>query len=65
MYNVQTHERKTMEQILSDDYRGRTNAQELEESLRASGWRQDRDPTKPITQSQIRRGLRNNSAISS
>jgi len=64
MFNVLTQEKKTMEKILIEDYRGNTNAQELEQSLRQNGWRQDRNHGQPINQNQIRRGLRNNALTS-
>lgn len=59
MYNVRTVEEKTMEQILRDEYPTHTNPQELYRLLQAAGWRQHRNPERPITQKQIRRGLRN------
>ena len=60
MFNIRTQERKTMEEILAEDYRGITDTQELDRRLHRDGWRQDRDHEQPITKKQIRRGLRNN-----
>ncbi len=62
MFNVNTSEKKTMEQMLIEDYRGNKKAQELERLLQEDGWRQDRNNEQNITQSQIRRGLRNNAS---
>ena len=60
MRNIRTNERKTMEEILIQEYPGNSTPQLIERLLYSDGWRQDRDTSQPITTKQIRRGLRNN-----
>jgi len=60
MVNTNNGERKTMEEILQDEFRGISDVNAIDQNLQSNGWRQDRDSSSYITKKQIRRGLRNN-----